>query len=82
MNKQSMMIHANQVVEPGKATVLTLGNGHRSFENNWRSRGGLAFNEKKSVIMHVVELGNVASLTLGGYGQSTEHIRSNQHRKA
>jgi hypothetical protein len=29
----------------------------------------------------IVELGNASALTLGGYGQSTEYVRSNQHRK-
>ena len=29
----------------------------------------------------IVELGNASALTLGGYGYSTEHVRSNQHRK-
>lgn len=28
----------------------------------------------------IVELGNASALTLGGYGHSTEHVRSNQHR--
>jgi hypothetical protein len=31
--------------------------------------------------IQVIELGKATLLTLGGYGQSTEHVRSNQHRK-
>jgi hypothetical protein len=76
MNKKS--VHAAQVVELGKVTVLTLGDGHRTVESNWRSRGGgvLGFNEKKSVIT-VVELGSAASLTLGGMGTQVERNRPN-----
>jgi hypothetical protein len=57
------IVPVNQVIELGKVTVLTLGDGHRNFENNWRSRGALAYNE------NTVELGNAAELTLG-FGRS------------
>jgi hypothetical protein len=62
----------DQVVELGSVSVLTMGDGSYSMEQNCRPLGGME--------PRLVELGSAATLTMGGKGGQWERIRPNAFR--
>jgi hypothetical protein len=79
--KNPIIVPVVQVVELGKATILTLGVGSNAIESNGRpvKPYWTAYNPTINVApaTEVVELGSAAKLTLGGQGIFFEYGRPN-----